>query len=401
MGTNDTIASYGSLIINGIILVVLTYIIYIVFRLILVTILAIIAKKTKTKFDDLLIHNKSAKYVSHLVPLLFIHKAVPIILKDYVYWETLFAKLTGIYIVLLVLWIVRTLLNALRDYLKQKPKLSDKPFTSYINVLMIILWSFGIIFIILFLFDTSFKTLLTTFGAISAIIILIFRDSILGLAASIQVSINDMVRIGDWVTMEKYGADGEIIEINLATVTVRNFDRTTTTIPAYSLISDSFKNWRSMFQSDGRRIKRHLLIKAGTIRFLKDNELEGFKDIDLIKKYIETKQAEIHKFNTDQNVNKSLSINGRNLTNLGLFRKYIINYLEQHPGINKNTLLMCRQLQATPQGIPLEIYAFSKDKRFENYEYIMADIFDHIYAATIYFDLEIYEMPAGKSVFDK
>jgi miniconductance mechanosensitive channel len=241
--------------------------------------------------------------------------------------------------------------------------------------------------------------MLGTFGAVSAIIILIFRDTILGFVASVQVSLNDMVRIGDWITFDKFGADGDVIEINLATVKVRNFDNTTTTIPTYSLISDSFRNWRGMLDSKGRRIKRHILIKAQSIRFLKESELAEMKRIQLISKYIENRQSEITKFNDGHNIDKSLLINGRNMTNFGLFRKYITQYLSQYPGLNKDMILLCRQLQPTPQGIPLEIYTFSNDKRFENYEYIMADIFDHIFAAIPYFDLEIYEMPSGKNDF--
>jgi len=395
----EIIASYLSLAINILILSVLSYLIYLAFRFILVSTIIILARKTKTQFDDLLVSNKTAKYTAHLIPLLFIYKSVPIILKNYVYWESIFGKLVGIYIVLLSLWIIKTIFNALRDYLKQNPKYSDKPIDSYIQVIMILLWIFAFVFVVSKVFDISTNTMLGTFGAISAIIILIFRDTILGFVASVQVSLNDMVRIGDWITFDKFGADGDVIEINLATVKVRNFDNTTTTIPTYSLISDSFRNWRGMQNSNGRRIKRHVLIKAKSIRFINKEELSELKRIQLISDYIEHRQNEIDKFNQLHAIDKSLLVNGRNMTNFGLFRKYITQYLTQYPGLNKNMILLCRQLQPTPQGIPLEIYTFSNDKRFENYEYIMADIFDHIFASIQYFDLEIYEMPSGKSDF--
>lgn len=395
----ETLASYISLILNIVILCFLAYFIYIIFRLVLVTIMAIIAKKTKTHFDDLLVSNQTAKYIAHLIPFVFIYKSVPVILENYVYWESMFGTLVGIYIILLFLWIIRSVLKAIRDYLKEQPRFSDKPIDSYIQVIMIVLWIYGIGIIISKIFDIDKSTLLGTLGAISAIVILIFRDTILGFVASVQVSLNDMVRIGDWITFDKYGADGDVIEINLATVKVRNFDNTTTTIPTYSLISDSFRNWRGMLDSDGRRIKRHLLVKAKSIRFLTDDELEKMKKIQLISDYIDIRHTEITKYNKTYNVDKSLSINGRNMTNFGLFRKYITNYLEHYPGINKNMILLCRQLQPTAHGIPLEIYAFSKDQRFEQYEYIMADIFDHIIASIIYFDLEIYEMPTDKNNF--
>ncbi|TDE27494.1 mechanosensitive ion channel [Flavobacterium ranwuense] len=390
-GLGSSFASYLSLIINIIVLCVLAYFIYVVFRLILVTIMAVIAQKTKTKFDDLLVTNKTAKYIAHLIPLLFIYKSVPIILERYEYWEGVFGKLVGIYIVMLVLWIIRTIFNALRDYLKLKPRYSDKPIDSFIQVIMIVLWAVGITVIISKLFDIDQKELLTILGAVSAVIILIFRDTILGFVSSVQVSINDMVRIGDWITMDKFGADGDVIEINLATVKVRNFDNTTTTIPTYSLSSDSFQNWRGMLNSDGRRIKRHILIKTSSIRFLEEAELNDLKKIHLISDYIDTRKLEIDKYNFSNKIDKSIAINGRNLTNLGLFRKYITEYLFNYPGLNKEMLMLCRQLQSTSHGVPLEVYAFSHDKRFENYEYIMSDIFDHIIASVDYFDLEIFE----------
>lgn len=391
IGFGSSFSSYFSLIINIAILCAIAYGIYILFRLILVTLMIVIAKKTKTKFDDLLVTNKTAKYIAHLIPLLFIYKSVPIILDRFEYWEGVFGKLVGIYIVMLVLWIIRTIFNALRDYLKLKPRYSDKPIDSFIQVIMIVLWMVGITVIISKLFDIDQKELLTILGAVSAVIILIFRDTILGFVSSVQVSINDMVRIGDWITMDKFGADGDVIEINLATVKVRNFDNTTTTIPTYSLSSDSFQNWRGMLNSDGRRIKRHILIKTSSIRFLEEEELNEFKKIQLISDYIDTRKSEIDSFNSSNKIDKSIAINGRNLTNLGLFRKYITQYLHHYPGLNKNMLMLCRQLQSTSHGVPLEVYAFSHDKRFENYEYIMSDIFDHIIAAVKYFDLEIFE----------
>ncbi len=397
IGLGETVSAYLSLAINIVLLCVIAYFVFLIFRYILVRALIIIARRSKTRFDDFLVANKTAKYISHLIPLLFIYKSVPIILKNFVYWEDVFGKLVGIYIVVLSLWIIRTIFNSIRDYLKQNPSYSDKPIDSYIQVIMIILWIFGFFLIVSKIFDINTGKMLGAFGAISALIILIFRDTILGFVASVQVSLNDMVRIGDWITFDKFGADGDVIEINLATVKVRNFDNTTTTIPTYSMIADSFRNWRGMQKSGGRRIKRHILIKATSIRFLKEEELEDLKKIQLITTYITHRQNEINKFNTINKIDKTVSINGRNMTNFGLFRKYISNYLQNHPGLNKNMMLMCRQLQPTSQGIPLEIYAFSSDKRWENYEHIMSDIFDHVIASIPYFDLEIYELTSDKN----
>jgi miniconductance mechanosensitive channel len=289
--------------------------------------------------------------------------------------------------------------HSLRDYLKEQPDYNDKPIDSYIQVVMIVLWIFAVTTIILILFNTKITVLLSTFGAISAIVILIFKDTILGFVASIQVTVNDIVRIGDWITIEKFGADGDVIEINLATVKVRNFDMTTTTVPTYSLISDSFKNWRGMQNSGGRRIKRHILIKASSVKFIGDAEIEELKKIQLLTLYLEQREADIDKFNRHTGADKSLPINGRNLTNLGVFRKYINSYIERHPGVNSEMSIMCRHLQPTEKGIPIEIYMFTKDKRWINHEFIMADIFDHIIAAVGYFDLEIFELPSsGKDI---
>lgn len=396
-GLGESIASYSSLFVNVFILSIVSVVIYRFFKLVLVKVMETIARKTKTKFDDLLISNKTVQYIAYLIPLLFIYKTVPILLQSYDYWESIFGKLVGIYIILLVLWIIRTIFNALRDHLKSIPKFSDKPIDSYVQVIMIVLWMMGITVIFSEVFEIKIEKLLTTLGAISAIILLIFRDTILGLVASIQVSVNDMVRIGDWITMDKFGADGDVIEINLSTVKVRNFDYTTTTIPTYSLISESFKNWRGMQKSEGRRIKRHLLIKSSSVLFIDNEKLEDLKKIQILTQYIEEKKKEIDAFNLQNDRDKALSLNGRNLTNLGLFRKYIVKYLENQSGLNKKMHLICRQLQPTSEGIPLEIYAFSKDKKWENYEYLIADIFDHIIAAVPYFGLEIFELPSQKN----
>lgn len=392
IGLSETTSIYGNLFINILLVILVSYLLDFIFKKILIICLAIIAARTKSTFDDFLVANKTAKYIAHLVPLVFVFNVIPIILSDFTKWENFFEKGIKIYIILLTLWIIRSVFHALKDYLKEKPRFSDKPIDSYIQVIMILLWMFGIFSFISILFNIEKVTFLTAFGSISAIIILVFRDIILGFVASISVSVNDMVRIGDWITMEKFGADGDVIEINLATVKVRNFDNTTTTIPTYSLISDSFRNWRGMLNSDGRRIKRHILIRSKSVRFIEKNELNRFKNIQHLTAYIDHRQNDIDKYNEINNVDKSTIINGRNLTNLGLFRKYINQYLLFHPGLNKEMMLMVRHLQPTEKGIPLEIYCFSKDKVWENYEHIMADIFDHIIASAKYFDLELFEL---------
>lgn len=393
-------AMYGNLVINLVIILVAAILLDIIAKRILVLALAIIAKRTKTSFDDFLVKNKTSKYIAHLIPLFFLYKVLPVVLKEFTYWEYIFTKGTTTIIILLSLWIIRSIFNALRDYLKLLPEYNDKPIDSYIQVIMIFLWVFGITAIVMALFSVDFLKIIGTFGAISAVVVLIFKDTILGLVASIQVTVNDMVRIGDWITMEKFGADGYVIEINLATVKVKNFDHTTTTVPTYSLISDSFRNWRGMMDSEGRRIKRHILIKANSVRFIHRDEIKDLAKIQLLTSYLQQRQSDIDAWNSEHGADKSLSINGRNLTNLGIFRKYINSYIETHPGANKDLTIMCRHLQPTEKGIPIEIYLFTTDKRWLNHEYIMADIFDHIIASVAYFDLELFELPSGKGYIE-
>ncbi|AKA36374.1 mechanosensitive ion channel family protein [Flagellimonas lutaonensis] len=354
-----------------------------------------LARKTKTNFDNLMVANRLPRHLAHIFPLLLALELLPLVFYDFDYAGSIAMKVLYIIWVVVILRIIRSFLHTLKDYLKTLPRFKDKPIDSYIQVFMIFAWAAGIMGIIAIMFEVGLWKFFTGLGAASAVILLIFKDTILGFVASMQVTINDMVRIGDWITFEKYGADGDVIEITLATVKVQNFDKTITTIPTYALISESFKNWRGMQSSGGRRIKRAVIIKQQSIRFLTDEEVEALKKIELIRPYLSDRQQKIKAYNAEKEVDKSSLINGRNLTNLGVFRKYLETYLEHHSAINKEMTLMTRQLEPTPQGIPLEVYAFSSDKRWQNYEYIMADIFDHILAAVPYFSLEIFELPTS------
>ena len=394
---SETSSKYLNMMALAIALIIIVLIIDFITRKILVQIFTKFASKSKTNFDDLLVTNKVPRNIAHVIPLLFMIELMPIVLTDFNYYENIAEKGLKTFSILLTLWIVRSVLNALKDYFKTLPKLKDKPIDSYIQVFMIFAWVIGVFSAIAILTGIAFINFITGLGAASAVVILIFKDTILGFVASIQVSINDMVHIGDWITFEKYGADGDVIEINLATVKVQNFDKTITTIPTYALISDSFKNWRGMVNSEGRRIKRALNIKLNTVKYLTKDEVDRLKKVQLITSYLDKRENDINSFNKNHNIDKELPLNGRNLTNLGVFRKYAQTYLEQHSAINKDMMIMVRQLAPTTQGIPLEVYAFSTDKRWENYEYIMSDIFDHLIAAVPYFDLEVYELPTGSN----
>jgi miniconductance mechanosensitive channel len=278
------------------------------------------------------------------------------------------------------------------DYLKTLASFKDKPLDSYLQVFMIFLWFVGGILILSVLTGKDIGSFLTTLGALSAVLLFVFKDTILGFVASVQITVNDTVRIGDWISMPNSNADGDVIAISLSTVQVQNFDKTITSIPTYKLISDSFINWRGMSESPGRRIKKSLLIKTTSIRFLEADEIADLKKIDRIAPFISQREKEIDAANSSKKTDKSLLINGRNFTNLGLFRQYTQVYLQSHDQINQNMTVMCRQLAPTAQGIPLEIYAFSKDKVWTNYEHISSDIFDHLLASISFFDLECFEL---------
>ncbi len=397
LGLSEVLAKYLNMLALLIALLIVIFIVDLIVRKILLTLFSTFAERSESNFDDLMVTNKVSKNVAHIIPLLIVIAIIPYVFIDFPVFENFILKAMEVYAVILTLWIVRSFLYTLRDYLKTLPRFKDKPIDSYMQVFMIFAWVSGFIFAFAVITGTPVWKFLTAFGAASAVTILIFKDTILGFVASIQVSINDMVRIGDWITFEKYGADGDVIEINLATVKVQNFDKTITTIPTYALISDSFKNWRGMTDSDGRRIKRALIIKLDSIKYLSKDEVDKLKKIELITSYLESKQNDIEKYNSSKNINKELLLNGRNLTNVGVFRKYVDAYINQLSSINKDMTIMVRHLAPTTQGLPIEIYAFSVDKRWANYEYIMADIFDHLLASVKYFDLELFELPNHSS----
>ena len=397
-GLNETSASYLNLTILLVIALVLAWFLDLIIWKVLRSVSLRLARKSKTNFDNFLVANRVPRYLAHILPLSILVELVPFGFIGFEYAAVIALKFLHVLFVVLTLYVVKSVFKSINDYLKTKPRFRDKPMGSYIQVFMIFAWVLGIFTIFAIITEIQVWKFFTALGAGSAVILLIFKDSILGLVASIQVSINDMVRIGDWISFDKFGADGDVIEISLATVKVQNFDKTITTIPTYALISDSFKNWRGMQEAGGRRIKRSLIISQKSIRFLSDADVEEFQKIQLIQPYLTTRSEQINTYNTSNNINKDLAINGRNLTNIGVFRKYVNDYLQNHSAVNKGMTLMVRQLPPTPQGIPLEIYAFSSDKRWENYEYVMADIFDHLIAALPYFHLQVYEIPVPESV---
>ena len=390
-GVKDSIADWSSILVLVAISLSIIFLINFVIRKIIRSIFSKIADRTKTDFDDIMINHKVPRNIAHIVPVVLIYNIIPNIFYEHLDLKLFLEKLILVSAVVSIVWAIRSVFKSIKIFFKSIERLRDKPIDSYIQVLMIFVWLTGIFGILAIVTGISFWEFMAGIGTVSAVIILVFKDTILGFVASIQVSVNDMVRIGDWITFEKYGADGDVIEINLATVKVRNFDHTITTIPTYALISDSFKNWRGMTESKGRRIKRSLNIRISSIRHLNDSDIQKLSKIDLIKKYIENKSEEIIDYNKTSFADKSLLINGRNLTNIGVFRKYIECFVENHSAINKDLMIMARQLEPGENGLPIQIYAFSNDKRWQNFEYIIADIFDHLIASASSFDLEIHE----------
>ncbi|QEC52666.1 miniconductance mechanosensitive channel [Anseongella ginsenosidimutans] len=364
-------------------------------RKILLEALAKVTAKTNSHFDDFLMRNRTMAYVARLIPLIIVVQAIPVVLADIPQLIRPVRILADIYLILLWVWIIRAVLRSLRDYLRTRESFKDKPLDSYLQVISIIVFIFAGLLIFSMVSGKDVWYFVTAMGAATAILMLVFKDTILGFVASIQVSTNDMVRIGDWIEMPKYGADGDVLEINLNTVKVQNWDKTITTIPTYYLITDSFKNWRGMQESGGRRIKRPLHLKISSIRYLEKDEIEELKKIQLLKPFIEERQLEIDRYNEEKGADRSMPVNGRNMTNAGLFRKYIELYTHSHPGINKNLTFIVRQLSPGDNGLPLELYMFTSDIRWVPYEGIMSDIFDHLLSAIKYFKLEIFELPAS------
>ena len=352
-------------------------------------------RKSKTRFDDLLLQNRVMKHFTHLVPLIIAKQSLPLIFAGFPVLTNALLKTIDIVLLVVTTVLIKAISYTIKDYLNTKKRFMDKPLDSYFQVIAIVLYILcGILIFSNLTGQDPFK-LLISLGAASAVLLLVFKDTIMGFVASIQVSSNDMVRVGDWIEMAKYGADGDVLEINLNTVKVQNFDKTITTIPTYALISDSFKNYRGMQKSGGRRIKRSINIKLGSVRFLTEEEIEDLKRIKLLKGYIIERQQEIAEYNRTHVDDPTMLVNGRRMTNIGLFREYVQRYLLNHNATHKQYSMMVRHLQPTEHGIPIELYVFANTTVWAKYEGIMADIFDHVLAVTPYFHLELFELPSS------
>ena len=382
-------------------------------RKIVVNMVYRVARKTKTLWDDILVRHKVFSGLAHLVPAFILYYAsnfsspVPGTMVGVLPRDVLGAwllKLAEIYFSGIIVYVVNAVLNAANEIYNTTSIAHHRSIKGYIQLVKILVFFMAGILIVAVLLDKNPTALLAGLGAMAAVLILVFKDTILGFVASIQLSANDMVKIGDWIEMPGRHADGTVTDITLNTVKVQNWDKTIATIPTYALVSETFNNWDGMETSGGRRIKRSILIDMSTIKFCSPELLERFSKFDLIKEYVTGKQKEVEDYNKGKNVGHWDRLSGRNQTNVGIFRKYLEVYLQRHPMINKEMTFLVRQLQPTEKGLPIEIYVFSKDKRWANYETIQADIFDHILAAITEFDLKVFQVPSGedfKSAFSK
>ncbi|WP_386820542.1 mechanosensitive ion channel family protein [Luteolibacter algae] len=355
-----------------------------------------VIRKTAIKLDDLLIDHHVIVHFSHLIPAAVIHFYAPVLFRNEPAVLSFIGLAVNTYLIIITLLVIDGLINFGRAVWESGPIGRRYPAKSYAQAAKLVINLIGLIFILSALLGKSPVVLFSGLGAVTAILLLIFKDAILGLVAGFQLSVNNMVMVGDWIEMPARGADGDIIDVSLTTVKVQNFDKTITTIPTYALISDSFKNWRGMSESGGRRIKRSLFIDMRTIRFADKDLLEHFKRIRLLRPYLEAKLEEIQEFNQGFGITMDELINGRRLTNIGTFRAYCLAYLRNHPKIHQEGMtLLVRQLAPGAQGLPLEIYVFTNDTAWVSYEDIQGDIFDHLLSVLPEFGLSPYQAPSG------
>ena len=353
-------------------------------------------EKSKNDWDDIFLEKEVFHSLSTLVPLIFIHSLSVPILSNFPSVIPLVHVAVKVFMVIVIASVLIKALKAFEEVSTNLPYFKDKPIVSYVQLANLMIYVVAVILIIATLLDRDPLALLGALGALTAVLMLVFKDTILGLVASIQLSSHDMIRVGDWVSMPKYGTDGDVLEITLNTVKVQNWDKTISTIPTYAFISGSFKNWRGMTDSKGRRIKRSFNIDMTSIKFCTDEEIAAFKKVELLKDYIESIQGEIATHNDTNNNDKSSLLNGRNLTNIGLFREYGRQYLLGNENLRTDFTSMVRQLEPTENGLPIEVYCFSKNIDWVEYERIQADIFDHLLSSVSTFGLEIFQNPTGK-----
>lgn len=377
--------------IEAVIAVILAVIAYFITKKVLFQVIAKLVKKTKTDLDDIFLNDRVLRRISFIPPLIILYSVTFFELKT----ETIIDNILEAIIAFVFLLTITAFIDAIIEVIQKFPRFRDRPMKGYGQVVKIILYIIGIVFIIGLLTGQNPWGLFAGLGAMSAILLLIFKDTILSFVASIQITSYDLVKVGDWIEMPKYGVDGDIMDIALHTVKVRNFDKTITVIPTLSLIETSFKNWRGMQETGGRRIKRSIYLDLASIKFCTDEMLKRYENFALISDYIKFKKEDISKYNSELKVDPEHWFNGRRLTNIGTFREYLKSYLKNRKDIRQDLTFLVRQLPATEHGLPIEIYIFATTTVWTEYEEIQADIFDHIFAIIPEFDLKIYQSPSS------
>lgn len=391
-------ATLVSVLLTFVGIIIVAVIVHYITKVIVVRIIHKLVEKSKTEWDDYLLKRKVFQSASHLTAAMVLHYScnyseIPEVTK-------IMEMITSIYFVIIFVKVSSGVLKASNDIYLTTPYAATRSIKGYIQLVMILVYFIAGIFIIAIVFDKSPLVLLGGLSAIAAVLLLIFKDTILGLVASIQLSANKMLKPGDWIEVPKHGANGTVVDISLNTVKVQNGDKTIITIPTYSLVIDSFMNWTGMEESDGRRIKRSINIDMKSVRFCDDKMLDKFRKFRLIRNYVIEKQNEITEYNKKLGIEDFSITNGRRQTNLGIFRKYLEEYLKSNPNINLDMTFLVRQLQPSEKGLPIEIYVFSKQKQLKDYETIQADIFDHILAVIPEFELRVFQSPSGNDIQD-
>ena len=389
MGLNESLSIGLAETVSTLSLLLLSIGIFFLVKFILKKTVYKIIQRTTTQYDDLLIKNKVIGRICLLIPALLIGALLPDVLPDFPDTATSLGKLVKIFEIVIYTMILSSIMTTLEDIYNTQEMSKLKPLTGLVQVIKIVLYVLAVLVIIAYLMNTKLSTIFISLGTMSAVLMLVFQDTIKGFVGSIQLSANDMLRIGDWIAMGP--ADGNVLEINLTTVKVQNWDNTITTIPTYSLVSSPFTNWRGMSESGGRRIARTINIDVNTIRYCTPEMIEKYKRYSLIRDYLIQKEEDILEYNKANRIDTSEIMNGRQQTNLGIFRAYIKAYIDHNPKLNHNLTMMVRQMQPTEFGVPLQIYAFSSDKQWTHYEDIQSDIFDHVISAAAMFDLKIYQ----------
>lgn len=395
VGVPESLVPLVALGVDVTILIFLAVVSDILTKRVILRVIERVVKKSSSTLDDVFFEKRVFDALAHIAPALVINVGAPLVFNEFPGMLPPLFKIVEVYIIGVLVWVTSSFLDALLDLSQRSSYFKDKPILSYVQLGKLITYMLAGVLIFSVVFSKSPIVVISAFGAVAAVLIFVFKDTILGLVASIQISANDMLRVGDWVSMEKYGADGDVIKITLNTIVVQNWDKTISTIPAYAFVSDSFKNWRGMSESGGRRIKRALNFKITSVRFCDQEMLDRFKKFDLLHDYLIERESEIQQYNEDRKVDKTYPINGRHLTNIGIFRLYAELYLSNHPKLRTDMTHMVRQLSPTEIGIPVEIYCFTGTVEWLKYEAIQSDIFDHLMASASLFDLEIFQSPSG------